>query len=409
MGIARRSVLSGGAAGVGLAVAGAVPSLAEGATRPTTSHGGHPRQHRPFPPLVDDPHGLLALPTGFKYTVVTYAGQTSLRHGQGKTPSNHDGTAVFETRHGRLQLIQNHELPAGSRSGRTHVEGTTYDAGAEMGGGCTVIETDHHGRNLRRVGRHLRHCRQLRRRPHSMGNLADLRGDRAQGRARSGRPPTGRPEPTTGPRLRLRGLRRRRVPSPSPSRRSAGTRTKPSRSTPRARRSTCPRTPAAPTACSTGGPHPAESSSAPASPTVSVPPTARSRRWPSSWTTVPCCPTSPTSPLPSSAGRSRSDGCPCPSGTARPRRCASSSPPRSPGARSSRAYTAQTRVSTSSTASPSTPPTSPRTPSSTTAWSGSTPTETRPSPWSPTSRTRRPPRPERRRRTPISSSTARTT
>ena len=30
----------------------------------------------PFPPLVDDPDGLLALPTGFKYTVVTYAGQT---------------------------------------------------------------------------------------------------------------------------------------------------------------------------------------------------------------------------------------------------------------------------------------------------------------------------------------------
>ena len=65
MTIARRSVLSGGAAGVGLAFAGAVPSLAEDAPGPTTSHGGHPRQHRPFPPLVDDPDGLLALPTGF--------------------------------------------------------------------------------------------------------------------------------------------------------------------------------------------------------------------------------------------------------------------------------------------------------------------------------------------------------
>ena len=148
MGIARRSVLSGGAAGVGLAIAGAVPSLAEAATRPTASRGGHPSQHRPFPPLVDDPHGLLALPAGFKYTVVTYAGQTSLRHGQGKTPSNHDGTAVFETRHGRLQLIQNHELPAGSPLGVPHVEGTTYDPTALMGGGCTVIETDHKGRNL---------------------------------------------------------------------------------------------------------------------------------------------------------------------------------------------------------------------------------------------------------------------
>ena len=51
--------------------------------------------NRPFPPLVDDPNGLLALPPGFSYRVVTYAGQTKLRTGQ-PTPSNHDGTAVFD-------------------------------------------------------------------------------------------------------------------------------------------------------------------------------------------------------------------------------------------------------------------------------------------------------------------------
>jgi secreted PhoX family phosphatase len=98
--------------------------------------------------LVDDPRGLLALPPGFRYEVVTYAGRTKLDDGQGLTPSNHDGTAVFDAGRNRLRLIQNHELPAGSPLGVPHVEGTVYDPGATMAGGCTVIETDRSGSNL---------------------------------------------------------------------------------------------------------------------------------------------------------------------------------------------------------------------------------------------------------------------
>lgn len=67
----RRTFLASGAAGVGLAVAGSVPSLAQ-------AHPGRPRPagrgHVLFPPLVDDPDGILALPAGFTYTVVTRAG-----------------------------------------------------------------------------------------------------------------------------------------------------------------------------------------------------------------------------------------------------------------------------------------------------------------------------------------------
>ena len=55
-------------------------------------------------------------PAGFQYEIVTYAGRTKLEDGKGDTPSNHDGTAVFEGRRGRLLLIQNHELSAGSPS-----------------------------------------------------------------------------------------------------------------------------------------------------------------------------------------------------------------------------------------------------------------------------------------------------
>jgi uncharacterized protein len=81
-------------------------------------------EQRPFPPLVDDPEGILALPPGFAYEIVTYAGRTQLSDGEGPTPSNHDGTAVFDARRGRLRLIQNHELPAGSTLGVPHVPGT---------------------------------------------------------------------------------------------------------------------------------------------------------------------------------------------------------------------------------------------------------------------------------------------
>jgi secreted PhoX family phosphatase len=136
----------GAAAGVGLVVAGSSPSLAEASPQQLPDRGGR-SQDRPFPALVDDPRGLLALLPGFHYEVVTHAGQTQLNDGQGPTPSNHDGTAVFNTKRGRLLLIQNHELPAGAALGVPHVDGTVYDPTALMGGGCTVIETDSRGRN----------------------------------------------------------------------------------------------------------------------------------------------------------------------------------------------------------------------------------------------------------------------
>ena len=54
MTVARRSLIAGGTAGVGLVVAGAVPSLAEAAPAPRRSPQP---SHRPFPPLMDDPAG----------------------------------------------------------------------------------------------------------------------------------------------------------------------------------------------------------------------------------------------------------------------------------------------------------------------------------------------------------------
>jgi secreted PhoX family phosphatase len=149
--VSRRQVLSGGtAAGVGLTVAGMLPTLAEPAAAAVT-HGphrpGNEPQGRPFPPLKDDPDGILALPAGFAYTIVTREGVTDLSFGQGKTPAYHDGTGVVASEHGKLTVIQNHEMtPHMSAYGVPHIASTVYDPGAANAGGCTVITTDRSGR-----------------------------------------------------------------------------------------------------------------------------------------------------------------------------------------------------------------------------------------------------------------------
>ncbi len=143
MTITRRGIVTSTAAGVGIAVTGRFPSLAE--AKPGSAPG-HVRSHLPFPPLVDDPRGILALPPQFSYRVMNRAGVTKLESGD-PCPSNHDGTAVFGS--GRHQyLILNHECDAGDDFGVPHLKGTVYDPGATGGGGCTVIRTDGHGRNL---------------------------------------------------------------------------------------------------------------------------------------------------------------------------------------------------------------------------------------------------------------------
>jgi secreted PhoX family phosphatase len=151
MAISRRQVLTTGTAGVGLAVAGVLPSL----TGPTPAFANDSRSHgrpssdgAPFPPLQDDPNGILALPAGFSYRIVTREGDTDMSFGQGKTPAFHDGTGVVASGRNQLTIIQNHEMtPFMSTYGVPHIPGTVYDPGAVNAGGCTVITTDGDGRS----------------------------------------------------------------------------------------------------------------------------------------------------------------------------------------------------------------------------------------------------------------------
>ncbi|MEU6380476.1 alkaline phosphatase PhoX [Streptomyces sp. NPDC046909] len=134
--------------GAGVALAGSVGALATapGALAATDTetdesaaegYGGHGVG---YGPLLPDPDGLLALPAGFKYRVITYSGKTKLESGE-ITPSNHDGTATFDGPRGTTLLVNNHELKGPRANWKYPVpltEGLVYDPAAS--GGCTVVE-----------------------------------------------------------------------------------------------------------------------------------------------------------------------------------------------------------------------------------------------------------------------------
>ena len=131
----RRQVLAGsGATAVSIAFAGAFSELFAG-TAAARGHSG-------YGPLVPDPDGLLDLPKGFRYRVLSREGDR-LRSGEGPVPSNHDGMAAFAGHRGRVHLVRNHENRVTAKIAVPAVDGLTYDP---MGkGGCTALELDSRG------------------------------------------------------------------------------------------------------------------------------------------------------------------------------------------------------------------------------------------------------------------------
>ncbi|MEZ7003374.1 alkaline phosphatase PhoX [Streptomyces sp. AD55] len=134
----RREVLArSGALGAGIVFTGALGEVFAGtAAARTPLPAGHG-------PLVPDPDGLLDLPRGFRYRVLSREGEP-LRSGEGPVPSHHDGMAAFPVRtpggRGRVRLVRNHENRVDARFPVPTVEGLTYDRGGK--GGCTVLTLD---------------------------------------------------------------------------------------------------------------------------------------------------------------------------------------------------------------------------------------------------------------------------
>ncbi|GAA1161922.1 PhoX family protein [Streptomyces hebeiensis] len=141
MSATRRQILARtGATAAGIAFSGAVSELFTGtADAAQLGHGGG------YGPLVPDPDGLLDLPEGFGYRVLSREGDP-LRSGEGPVPGNHDGMAAFAGRRGRVHLVRNHENRATAPRPVPVAPGLTYDP---MGkGGCTALELDGRDRVL---------------------------------------------------------------------------------------------------------------------------------------------------------------------------------------------------------------------------------------------------------------------
>ncbi|MEE1831113.1 alkaline phosphatase PhoX [Streptomyces sp. SP17KL33] len=135
----RRQALARSGAGVaGIAFTGALSELFVG-----TATAQSPLGHSGYGPLIPDPNGLLDLPKGFRYRVLSREGDP-LRSGEGLVPSNHDGMSAFAGRHGRVHLVRNHENRHNGRIPVPTIEGLTYDPTGK--GGCTSLTLDARGK-----------------------------------------------------------------------------------------------------------------------------------------------------------------------------------------------------------------------------------------------------------------------
>ena len=93
--------------------------------------------------LEPDPAGLLDLPRGFRYEVLSREAVDVLDDGS-PVPASHDGMAAFPARSGRITLVRNHELEPDdvTDEGLTpvpHATGMTYDADIHAGGTTTLL------------------------------------------------------------------------------------------------------------------------------------------------------------------------------------------------------------------------------------------------------------------------------
>lgn len=153
---ARKSAITG--AGVALAGSAGVLATAPNALASTDTESAEEGAADGYGggvgygPLIPDPDGILALPAGFKYKIITYSGRTKLESGE-ITPSNHDGTAAFAGPRGTTLLVNNHELKGPRANWKYPVpltEGLVYDPAAS--GGCTVVEVRPDGQVAEWVG-----------------------------------------------------------------------------------------------------------------------------------------------------------------------------------------------------------------------------------------------------------------
>lgn len=130
--LTRRGLIKAGGAGL------AAVSLGSRLAFASSRQAGHRGPAAGYGPLREGPGGLLDLPDGFQYRVLSPEGE---RLGTGApVPGDHDGMAAFPAPGNHTILVRNHELSTGDIDGDSAVpQGHPYDAGDDAPGGTTGI------------------------------------------------------------------------------------------------------------------------------------------------------------------------------------------------------------------------------------------------------------------------------
>ena len=126
---------------------------ADSASTPTSGAFG-------YGPLRRDPNGLLDLPEGFSYRVLSQLGD--LMDDGAKVPDKADGMGCFQGTNGELILVRNHELRPNDDDGAVIPEGFDAKDGRILPGGTTHIVLDGQSmavkRQFRSLGGTIRNC-----------------------------------------------------------------------------------------------------------------------------------------------------------------------------------------------------------------------------------------------------------
>ena len=113
-----------------------------------------------YGPLIEDPKGLLDLPEGFSYRVISRLGD-AMDDG-GVVPDKADGMGCFDLGNGEIALVRNHELVPGDGAGGPIASGFGRRDGDFVPGGTTTIVLDASTlavkRQFRSLGGTIRNC-----------------------------------------------------------------------------------------------------------------------------------------------------------------------------------------------------------------------------------------------------------
>ena len=101
---------------------------------------GQSLEIKKFGTLKSDPKGILDLPKGFQYRIISSVGET-MNDGL-PVPNNHDGMATFPGKNGSTILVRNHELHPVTTKNNLPADFPQYDPICPGGTTTIVIDRD---------------------------------------------------------------------------------------------------------------------------------------------------------------------------------------------------------------------------------------------------------------------------